>query len=93
MIQESLGYLGMTVKDRVTGFSGMVSSVTFDAYGCIQAFVTPRMVEAKLGDGHWFDLSRLMLGDRVMVAPTFGATIESIPGGNALPRPAQLPMP
>lgn len=35
--------LGMEVKDKVTGFKGVVSTITFDLYGCIQAGVTPKI--------------------------------------------------
>lgn len=40
-LKKHLDLLGMRVEDRVTGFRGVVSSVGFDLYGCIQAIVNP----------------------------------------------------
>lgn len=58
---KHINLLGLRVEDRVTGFKGVVSSVSFDLHGCIQAVVTPAADEhgSKLGEGHWFDVSRL----------------------------------
>jgi hypothetical protein len=36
-----LQMLGFNAKDRVTGFSGVVSSICFDLYGCVQAALRP----------------------------------------------------
>lgn len=69
--------LGQTAKDRVTGFRGVVSSVCFDLYGCIQAAITPPVDEkGALPDGRWFDVNRLEMiaaEGRVMPVPTFAA--------------------
>ena len=35
---ESLGY---RAKDKVTGFTGVISSISFYLYGCIQAIIAP----------------------------------------------------
>jgi len=40
-IQKHLDLLGHKVTDRVSGFTGVVTSIGFDLYGCIQAVVTP----------------------------------------------------
>jgi hypothetical protein len=59
-ISNHLNLLGLSVKDRVTGFTGIVTSISFDLYGCIQAIVHPGIdKEAKLGDQVWFDVARL----------------------------------
>ena len=74
---EYLQILGLPVKDRVTGFEGVVSSVGFDLYGCVQCVVTPKVATAdsapKLNDSHWFDYKRLDItnGQPVMARPAF----------------------
>lgn len=58
-MNEYLELLGFKVRDVVTGFSGTVTSVSFDLYGCVQAIVSPEFKDGKIGDSHWFDLKRL----------------------------------
>lgn len=68
--------MGLKVRDRVTGYAGVVESVSFDLYGCVQAvvrgFVDPTKPTDK-PDGHWFDVKRLEVTDRtpVMAVPDF----------------------
>ena len=71
MIEQHLKLLGLPMKDRVTGFKGMVDSVSFDVYGCVQASLRPKMNDSgKLPVGHWFDIKRLENdGKQIMVAP------------------------
>ncbi len=80
--------LGHRVKDIVTGFIGVVESVSFDLYGCLIAVVRPEVDKKKPGEGqdpHWFDLKRLVQISKspVMPVPTF----ETAPG------PAEKPTP
>lgn len=67
--------LGRTAKDRVTGFTGVVTSISFDLYGCIQAAVNPAVdKDQKLPDGRWFDVNRLEVVSktkRAMQVPSF----------------------
>lgn len=52
--------LGHTVRDRLTGFSGVVTGLCAYITGCNQALVTPRVVEGgKYPEPHWFDEQRL----------------------------------
>jgi len=52
--------LGLRVKDKVTGFTGVVDSISFDLYGCVQATINPGMdKDGKLKDTRWFDIERL----------------------------------
>lgn len=91
-VLQRLGWLGLRVEDRVTGFSGVVASVSFDLYGCVQAFVNPgKDKDGKLSDGYWFDVSRLIAtsSDRVMPAPSFDGSPETIAAG--LKGPAEKP--
>jgi hypothetical protein len=87
---KDLKLLGKKVRDKVTGFEGIVSSVGFDLYGCVQAVVTPVMAEkGKLEPGQWFDTKRLFVLDDspVMTVPTFekdkviGGFQKSLPHG------------
>jgi hypothetical protein len=73
-IQKHMELLGMKVQDKVTGFRGVVSSVSFDLYGCIQAIVTPEAGKAgKQEDSRWFDVQRLTVTskDPVMAVPNY----------------------
>ena len=73
-MNKHLQLLGMKVEDRVTGFKGVVASVSFDLYGCIQAVVNPGLTkEGKLGDSQWFDVNRLQVKSSkpVMKVPDF----------------------
>jgi hypothetical protein len=81
-----LAMLGVHVKDRVTGFTGVVTSVCFDLYGCIQATVHPGLdAQAKMGESLWFDVNRLQLADggRVMPVPDYES--QSVANGDKGP--------
>lgn len=89
-VRKHLDLLGREVADKVTGFSGVVTSISFDLYGCIQAVVIPAAGEAgKQEDGRWYDVSRLKVGpgDRRMPRPDF--TLAGIAEG--LKGPADKP--
>jgi len=71
-----INLLGLKAKDAVTGFTGIVSAIGFDLYGCAQAVVTPAVGEdGKMKDGQWFDVTRLSILDEnpVMKLPDFSA--------------------
>lgn len=74
-IKKHLRLLGYKVQDRVTGFKGVVSSISFDLYGCVQALVTPPSKSGSDGDGcsRWLDVTRLIVKGRkpVMEVPNF----------------------
>lgn len=73
-VKTHLDMLGLKVEDRVTGFSGVVATISFDLYGCIQAIVNPGLQQdGKLGESHWFDVNRLRVIDQspVMDRPCF----------------------
>lgn len=38
-VMKHLEMLGKKCRDRVTGTAGIVSSISFDLYGCIQASI------------------------------------------------------
>lgn len=80
-IQDHLQLLGLPVKDAVTGFKGVVTSVSFDLYGCVQAVIAPAELDEKgiPREGRWFDVSRLQILDPhpVMRQPDF---LKGYPG-------------
>lgn len=71
---KHINMLGLKVKDAVTGFNGVVTTVSFELYGCVQAVVTPPANSAgEVNDGRWFDVTRLEIIDSkpVMALPNF----------------------
>lgn len=90
-MKEYLAILGKKVSDRVTGFSGVATSVSFDLYGCVQVIVSPKLdIAGKIPDAAWFDHKRLFTISEtpVMDVPTF----ENVPGGAKLSLPKQNPL-
>lgn len=72
---EHVNLLGLKAEDKVTGFKGVITCVSFDLYGRIQVVITPE-VDPKSGkkeDGHWHGISRVKLKSKkpVMNVPDF----------------------
>jgi hypothetical protein len=90
-MKEYLALLGMKCRDVVTGAFGVVTSVSFDLYGCVQALLTLPSTEQKESESCWFDAKRLrVMSDKpVMDQPTF----EIVPGGYDLPHFPEKPLP
>ena len=58
-------YLGDTVKDTISGFSGVVVARTEWLNGCIRICVQPKALhDGKPIDNHTFDLEQLELVER-----------------------------
>lgn len=73
-VQEHMSLLGKVVIDKVTGCKGVVSTVSFDLYGCIQAVVVPPADDkGKREAPAWFDVQRLTVVSKkpVMAVPNF----------------------
>lgn len=75
-MQQYIDMLGYVWQDKVTTFSGVAESVSFDLYGCIQVALRPAMTKHEgktdLPEGRWFDASRLVkTGKRIMEIPSF----------------------
>jgi len=85
MIEKHLEILGLPMKDRVTGMEGMVSSVSFDAYGCVQGLLTRKIdKDGKKLDSYWFDVKRLEPnGKRIMEIPLHFTTPPGLEAGPA----------
>ncbi len=74
IINKHFELLGMKVEDKVTGFKGVVASISFDLYGCVQVIVNPGMdKDGKLKGSEWFDVARLKVTSTkpVMDRPNF----------------------
>lgn len=84
---KDFNLLGLKVKDRVTGCTGVVTSISYDLYGCVQAIVTPFAdKDGQHKDSRWYDTKRLIVLDQtpVMAVPSFD-TFAKPPGGQKLP--------
>lgn len=77
MITETIDLLGLTGRDKVTGSEGIVTTVSFDLYGCAQLWLTPLVdKDGKRPDGTWYDVNRIDVNTavpRVMPVPDFAA--------------------
>lgn len=76
MIADTVNLLGCKGKDKITGFEGVVSSVGFDLYGCVQVALAPPVdKDGKLPSSIWFDVQRVDIkeNERVMEVPDFKA--------------------
>jgi hypothetical protein len=67
--------LGLKAKDKVTGFGGVITTLSFDLYGCVQVVITPKAITStgKMEHGQWVDITRLELKSKkpVMEIPNF----------------------
>ncbi len=72
-MNKHLKLLGLKGKDLVTGYEGVITSVSFDLYGCVQVVVTPPIKDGKKEAGDWFDVNRIKILDNkpVMITPDF----------------------
>ena len=92
-LNKHLSKLGHRAKDRVTGATGVVTSVSFDLYGCIQVVLNPGLdKDGKPRDQGWYDIARLEItSDKpVMTPPDFEWTKEDVASGKK--GPAEKPM-
>ena len=67
-MQKEMKLLGFKAKDKITGFSGIITSVSFDLFGCIQVVISPPIdKDGKTREGHWFDTNRLEVTSKTAV--------------------------
>jgi len=90
--QDHLNLLGCRAKDRVTGLEGVLTSICFDLYGCIQASLHPGLdKDGKSRDLAWYDVARIeVVGkETVMAVPDFveGKIAEGLKGSAEKPAP------
>jgi len=91
-VKKHMNLLGLKCKDKVTGLAGVITSVSFDLYGCVQALVTPAIdKDTSKYESFWLDMNRLNITGKkpVMDVPDFdyGPVAEGKKG------PADKPMP
>ena len=65
--------LGCTAKDKVTGTKGVVTSLCYDLFGCIQVVIQPKSEGGVTPDSRWYDVTRVEIIDNkpVMQLPDF----------------------
>lgn len=51
--------LGKRVKDKVTGFEGIIVAKVNYLFGCAQYGVAPKATDGKVNDTHYFDEGRI----------------------------------
>lgn len=90
---KHIDLLGYKAKDKVTGYKGVITTISFDLFGCVQAVITPEVKDGsdEVSSGHWFDVTRLKIigSKKVMDSPNFekGYIAEGKKG--AAPKPLQ----
>ena len=89
--QRAIDLLGLTVTDKIQGTTGIVTSVDFDLYGCIQVVLTPKNSDKDNPKSGWLDINRLEILDkkRAMEHPDFANKYKSFGEVNG---PADKPM-
>lgn len=73
-VKKHIELLGYKAEDKITGYKGVIDSISFDLYGCVQASIRPPMNEmGELPNGYWVDVTRLkIMGKKPVVdAPNF----------------------
>ena len=90
--EKHLSCLGYKAKDKVTGFSGVVDSVCFDLYGCIQVSLKPPVnAKGEVLNGYWFDINRIKILSKspVVKAPNFKARYQAEGKQGAADKPTE----
>lgn len=76
MHNQHIELLGKRAKDKVTNYTGVITTLSFDLYGCVQAVITPSVDDkGEIKSGNWFDVTRLEILDHspVMDIPNFSS--------------------
>lgn len=84
-IKKHMNLLGMEVQDKVTKIKGVVTSLCFDLYGCIQVTITPTAKKNERTESYWYDINRLKILNKksVIKRPNFefGSQAKGEQGG------------
>jgi len=88
-MEKHFKMLGCEGTDRVTKAKGIITSICFDLYGCIQVLLTPE-ADSKI-DTKWYDIARIKLlsNNPVMDIPDFFDNINISEGKKG---PAEKPV-
>ena len=67
-VEKAVDMLGYPAKDKVTGCEGVITSASYDLYGCVQLVLTQKVdKDGRRDNGQWYDIARLKItGKRVM---------------------------
>ena len=70
-IKKHFSMLGYNAMDKVTKVEGIITSISFDLFGCIQVVLTPP--HDSQVTPRWYDIRRIKILDneRVMDCPNF----------------------
>lgn len=94
-MEKYLALLGYPVHDKITGLRGVVVSVSFDLYGCVQCIVHPGVDPEKgtMRDSVWVDWKRLekTAASPVMPKPSFAGALGAEPGPEPKPHLPSMP--
>lgn len=91
-IEAALATLGKSGRDRVTGQPGVITSVSFDLYGCVQVILNPGVgPDGKIIDSSWYDLVRIEIDEKKppVLANPFLAAAAPEKGPESKPAPRQ----
>jgi hypothetical protein len=92
IIVASLDKLGHRARDLVTGREGVITSVCFDLYGCVQILLHPGLNDkGESREQQWYDEKRMELlsEKRVLEPPAYAQMLAAAVIGAAekpLPR-------
>jgi hypothetical protein len=91
--EKVIGLLGLKGKDKITGFNGIVTSICFDLFGCIQVILSHSVdKDGKEVDSRWLDVNRIVVESKkpVMECPDFCNKYKQLLDVNG---PARKPVP
>lgn len=73
-INKHFELLGFKAKDKIRGTTGVITSLSFDLYGCVSALISPPEKKGVRPDSCWFDVTRIeIIGKKpVMDLPDYG---------------------
>ena len=73
--------LGVTVKDTITGYKGVITGRADYITGCNQYLITPKSDKGSMPESHWFDENRLKscgLGIiKIKIGPEPGGPVQN----------------
>ena len=78
-INKHLNLLGFRAQDKVTGFNGVIASVSFDLFGHVRCLLIPHIHEKKLVPLSWFGVDRLEITSKEPIIESPYSTNEATP--------------
>lgn len=79
VMMHHLYLLGFEATDIITGTKGVISNISFDLYGCIQASLTQKNNKGVVEEDKWIDVTRLIKKSKERVLDlSFNITVSDI---------------